>query len=80
MLCELENSKKLVGIKQALKAIDKDIVLKLFVSEDADPALTDKVKNLYEGKGVEIEYVPSSLELGKACGIKIGAACAVIIK
>ncbi len=80
MLEELKNSKKQVGIKQALKAIDKDIVLKLFVAEDADSNLTDVPRKLCEEKNIEIEYVKSSSELGKACGIKISAAVAVIIK
>ena len=80
MLDELKNSKKLVGIKQSLKAIDKDIVLKLFIAKDADPALTGVVKDLYEKKGIDIEFIETSIELGKACGINIGAACAVIIK
>ncbi|MDR9755167.1 MAG: ribosomal L7Ae/L30e/S12e/Gadd45 family protein [Thermoanaerobacterales bacterium] len=31
-------------------------------------------------KGVEIIYVDSMQELGKACGIKVGAASASILK
>ena len=80
MLNELTDSKKYVGIKQTLKAINKDIVLKLYIAEDADPSLTGTVKTLCENKGIPVEYVDSGLKLGAACGIKIGAACAVIIK
>ena len=80
MLSELENSKKYVGIKQTLKAINKDIVLKLFVAKDADPSLVNPAKVLCENKGIPVEFVDSCITLGAACGINIGAACAVIIK
>ena len=76
---ELKNSKKYVGFKQSLKAIENDIVLKAFIAKDADPALTGTVKTLCEKKGVPVVEVEKGAELGNACGIKIGAACAVIL-
>ena len=80
MLEDLNNFKKYVGIKQSLKAIEKDIVLKAFIAKDAEPSLTNIVKDLCIKKNIDFSEVDSSIELGKACGIKIGAACAVIIK
>ena len=80
MLEELKNFNKFVGIKQSLKAIEKDIVLKAYIAKDADPALTGVLADKCKEKGIEVLYTDSSIALGKACGINIGAACAVIIK
>ena len=80
MLDELKSAKKFVGIKQSLKAIDKGIVLKAFVAEDADSALTEVIKELCGKNGIEVEACDTMQNLGSACGINIGAACAVITK
>ena len=80
MLTELTNSKIQVGVKQTLKAIDKGIVLKLFTALDVNPSLlVEPVKKCKE-LGIEIVEVPSAYELGRACGIKIAASMAVIVR
>ncbi len=80
MLTELTNSNIQVGVKQTLKAINKGIVLKLFVALDADPSVTEAPLKKCEELGIEIEKVPTSSELGRACNIKIAASMAVIVK
>ncbi|MBE7020974.1 MAG: 50S ribosomal protein L7ae-like protein [Ruminococcaceae bacterium] len=80
MLSELSDSKIQVGVKQTLKAIDKGIVLKLFVALDADPSVTALPVKKCRELGIEIKEVPSSSELGRACNIKIAASMAVIVK
>lgn len=80
MLDELKSAKKFVGIKQSLKAIDKGIVLKAFVAKDADSGITDKLIALCKANGIEVVYCDTMSALGEACGIHIGAACAVTVK
>ncbi len=80
MLTELTNSNIQVGVKQTLKAIEKGIVLKLFVALDADESVTALPVKKCRELGIEIEEVPSSRELGRACRIKIAASMAVIVK
>ena len=79
MLDELKTAKKVVGIKQSLKAAQDGNVLKAYIAEDADERVTQKLKEFCIENDVEIEYAETMKTLGKACGIDIGAAVAVIV-
>ncbi|MGE4283498.1 MAG: L7Ae/L30e/S12e/Gadd45 family ribosomal protein [Clostridia bacterium] len=80
MLDELKNAKRIVGIKQAVKAVQGGKVKKAFIAEDADEKVTSHFIELCDNHSIEIEYVSSMKELGKACDISVGAAVAVIIE
>ncbi len=80
MLSDLKSSPVYVGIKQSVRALEHDRVSKAFIASDADEKLTQPVKNLCDERGVTVEYIGSMHELGKACGIDIGAAVAVVLK
>ena len=76
----LKNGKVIVGIKQTSRALEKDEVANLFFAKDADERLLKPIFEMCRSKQVEIEEVPSMAELGKACGIKVGAAVAAVLK
>lgn len=78
MLDELKTAKKIVGSKQSIKAVEAASVKKAFVAEDADAKVIDQFIQICKDHGVTIEYVETMKELGKACGIDVGAAVAVI--
>jgi len=69
-----------IGIKQSLKAITRGEVEALFIAEDAEQHVVRRIVELAEENDVEIVYVDTMLLLGKACGIDVGAATAVIVK
>ncbi|WP_126424783.1 50S ribosomal protein L7ae-like protein [Brevibacillus marinus] len=78
---KVERAKELtIGIKQTMKAVEAGLVEEVYLSEDADKRLTEKVQRLCEEKGVPVVYVDSMRRLGKACGIDVGAAAAAIKK
>jgi len=78
---KVERAKELtIGVKQTLKAVENLLVDTVFVAEDADKRLTQKVVLLCKEKGVPVIYVDSMRRLGKACGIEVGAATAAIKK
>ena len=52
----------------------------VYIAEDAERCITSPLLRICEEKGFEIVYVDSMKELGKACGIKVGAATAAILK
>ncbi|WP_094549364.1 ribosomal L7Ae/L30e/S12e/Gadd45 family protein [Petroclostridium xylanilyticum] len=79
MLDELKNAKKIVGIKQAVKAAQNGNVRKAFIAKDAEEKVVGSFKQICSSNSIEIEYVDSMKELGKACGIDVGAAVAVIV-
>ena len=76
MLDELNKSRKVVGIKQLRKSLKEGKVLRAFAAENAEPRLTDPLADECASFGVDLIWVPTMAELGKACGISVGAAAA----
>jgi large subunit ribosomal protein L7A len=72
--------KKVVGIKQSIKSIKSGEGKTVFVAMDADAKLIQQVVKLAEEYSLEVIYVNSMKELGKLCGIDVGAATAVLLK
>lgn len=66
------------GMKQVLRAVEAGKLKKVFVADDADAHIREKILSCCAEHGTEAVAVPSMKELGKACGISVGAACAGI--
>ena len=79
MLNELENASKVVGVKQVRRALAAGRAKRLFLARDADPQLTQPLSDQAEGQGVEVCWTDSMRELGRACGIAVGAAVAATV-
>ncbi|WJH36407.1 ribosomal L7Ae/L30e/S12e/Gadd45 family protein [Paenibacillus aurantius] len=67
-----------VGTKQATRMVELGKASEMFVAKDADPRITTKIVNLCRKCGVKVTYVDSMKQLGKACGIEVGAAVAAV--
>lgn len=81
MLEALKNQQKLViGTKQALKAVKEGRAQTLFIAKDAEKHVTRTVEEIAKETNTQIVHVDSMKKLGKACGINVGAATAVILK
>ena len=80
MFESLKTSNKTVGIKQTLKAVEKAAVKQVFIAKDADERVVSKIKELCEKGNIQITYVDNMKQLGKACGIDVGAATVSILK
>ncbi len=80
MLDELKAAKKVIGIKQLSRALTGDRVKTVYLADDADHRLTMPLAEQCEALGVVYEVVSSMQELGKACGIDVGAAAAGILR
>lgn len=73
-------SKKVVGIKEATKALKKGNVVAVIIAEDVAQGLIEPLIELSRKKGVRVEIVPSKLMLGKACNIKTGASAVALLE
>lgn len=69
-----------VGTKQTIKAVEQNKAALVYVARDTDPKLMNKVIAACKKHGVEIHYVDTMKQLGKACGIEVGAAMAALVK
>jgi large subunit ribosomal protein L7A len=76
----LANSHKVIGAKQVVKAVEKGLVSRVYLAGDADLWVTAPIRELCVARGVSVETVPSLTELGKACGIAVGAAAVAQLK
>ena len=72
-------SKMVVGAKQLKKAVKAGRVRYVFLAENADPAVTDPLAELCTANHIQITWVPSMTELGRCCGIEVGAAAAAVV-
>lgn len=68
-----------VGVKQLKKALAAGTVQAVFLAMDADPDLTEPLENQCEANGIPCAWLPTMVELGKACGIEVGAAAAAVV-
>jgi large subunit ribosomal protein L7A len=73
------SGKKVVGIKQTIKSIKSGEGRIVYIAKDADVKLVNSVEKLAMENSVEISYVDTMKELGKLCGIDVGAATALIL-
>ena len=77
---EHRQSKKVVGIKQVKKALREGRALEVILADDADPALTEPLEASCREAGVKVTHTASMKELGRACSIAVGAACAAYVR
>ena len=68
-----------VGAKQLKKAVKAGRAKVVFLAENADPAVTEPLEMLCEANHIQVTWVRSMVELGRACGIEVGAAAAALL-
>lgn len=68
-----------IGTKQTVKALKAGQVQEVFVALDADPRITNTIIHAAQEMGTPITNVDSMKNLGKACGIDVGAATVAIL-
>lgn len=66
--------KVIIGTKQTVKALKNGRAKELIVAKDAEERVTAKAVELAQEMNIPVTYVDSMKELGKACGIDVGAA------
>ena len=73
-------SKMVVGAKQLRKALQNGRASQVFLAKNADPALTEPLAALSKEYDIPVAWVSSMQDLGKHCGIEVGAAAAAALK
>ncbi len=74
-----KTAKKVVGVKQAARALEKSIVKTLVVADDADGRLVQPLVDVCINASIPVEHVESMQELGRLCGIQVGASAVAIL-
>lgn len=73
-------SRLIIGTKQTLKAMNNGDVSEVFLADDADIQLTQKVADLAKELDILCHRVDSMKKLGAACDIEVGASTVAIKK
>ena len=76
---DLTGKKVVAGSKQLKKALLGGRAACVFLAENADPAVTEPIEAMCQNSGVTIHWVSSMTDLGRACGIEVGAAAAAVL-
>ncbi|SFS84979.1 50S ribosomal protein L7ae-like protein [Marininema halotolerans] len=69
-----------IGAKQTKKAIEQGKAEEVLIAQDADERVTKALTHLCRNRGIAVVYVDSMKDLGRACGIDVGAATAAVLK
>jgi large subunit ribosomal protein L7A len=80
MLEGLKTARKVVGIKQSTRVVKEGTALVAYIAQDADHHVIQQLETLCVEKSIKVVKVNTMEELGKACGIEVGAASAVVLK
>ena len=80
MQTDLLSAPKVVGVKQTPKALREGRACRIFLAKDADPATTGPVAEAAAETGIPVDRTASMAQLGKACGISVGASVAAILR
>ena len=80
MLQELTRADKVIGMKQSKKMILAGRAAKVFVAHDSDPQIQDMFWDLCSEAGISLNDESTLSQLGKACGINVGAAVVTLLK
>ena len=76
---QIGSRKVVVGAKQLRKALRAGSVYRVYLAKNADPAITEPIVALCQLNSVDFAWVRSMTDLGRACGIEVGAAAAAAI-
>jgi large subunit ribosomal protein L7A len=66
-----------IGTKQTMKMVEQGSAIEVYVAQDADSRILSRIVQLCHQHGVKLTYIDTMKNLGKACGIDVGAAMAV---
>lgn len=78
-LSDLQNGRFVVGAKQLKKAVKAGRVQYVFLAENADPAVTEPIEELCAANHIQVTWVRTMAEIGRACRIEVGAAAAALL-
>lgn len=78
-LPDISKERIVVGAKQLRKALNSGRAQRVFLAENADPAITEPIAKACEENSIPYTWVASMADLGRACGIEVGAAAAATV-
>lgn len=76
----LAAAKKVAGIKQTMRLLEKDLPKMVLIAKNAQKELVAPLVEICENKQVETVWIDDSRLLGELCGIAVRTAAAAVIE
>ena len=76
----MDKQRIVVGAKQLRKALQSGMAVAVYLAENADPAITEPIVAMCAERNIQPIWVRSKEELGRRCGIEVGAAAAAVVR
>lgn len=76
---DLKGKRLLIGIKQSTEAVQQNKASAAYVAKDAAAHIREPFENLCKDKQLPLHYFDTKQQLGRACGIDVGATCVVVL-
>lgn len=73
-------SARVAGLKQVLRCARLSQLQKVYIARDADEEIISRVKAVCEKQGISENSVYTMHQIGSACGLEVGSACAGVLK
>jgi len=80
LLDQLTAAPKVVGVKQTRRAVLTGAAVTVYVARDAEKRAVAPVLDACGQTGLLVTWTESMAELGRACGIAVGAASAAVVR
>jgi large subunit ribosomal protein L7A len=68
--------KLIVGVRQTWKTLQRGEAETVYIALDAEPEITSPIREMCNDNGIRVKDFNTMGELGKYCGIDIGASVA----
>lgn len=76
---DLKGKSLLIGVKQSTEAVNQGKVKEAYVAQDAAAFIREPFESLCKEKQLPVHYFDTKQQLGRACGIDVGATCVVVL-
>lgn len=80
MVSEFDKKTLKTGFKEVMGVLSQNRAVRVIIANDCDDKIKIPVSEAAKNAGIVPEYAETMRELGKACGIEVGASCAATIK
>jgi large subunit ribosomal protein L7A len=71
---------RVAGLKQVLRCARMGTLQKVYVARDADENVASRVKTLCARLHIPVDTSYTMYQIGSACGLEVGSACAGVLK
>jgi large subunit ribosomal protein L7A len=78
---ELSNpQQRVAGLKQVLRYARLSMLDKVYIARDADEEIVRRLRHECERHGIPADMTYTMHQIGSACGLEVGSACAGVLK